>query len=133
MGKHKETKSDTITVRMTPRIKAAFESLADQEGQTVSLLASNLLADWIQEHHPDLIPPPPELPPKLPDGVFRIPLYDVHAAAGSGSFITEENLETYLGFTQDLANNLGIEPKHLAGLRYRGTQWSPSCRTGMWC
>jgi len=125
MSQPKETKSDTITVRMTPRIKAAFESLAGQEGQTISLLASNLLAEWIKEHHPDLIPPPPELPPKLPEGVFRIPLYDVRAAAGSGSFITEENLETYLDFTQDLANNLGIEPKHLAGLRVSGDSMEP--------
>jgi len=130
MGIHKERKSDTLTVRMTPRIKAAFDSLAGQERQTVSSLASSLLAEWITENHPDLIPPPPEKNPEPPEGMFKIPIYDVRAAAGSGSFISEENLEASLDFTEDLASSLGVAPEHLAGLRVAGDSMEPELLPG---
>ena len=62
--------------------------------------------------------------------MFKIPIYDVRAAAGSGSFISEENLEASLDFTEDLASSLGVAPEHLAGLRVAGDSMEPELLPG---
>lgn len=132
MAKKQETKSTTVTVRLTPRIKQGYEALAEREERTVSHLASDVLAHWLEEHHPDLIPdPPPE--DKLFDpsgGVCQVPLYDVRAAAGEGNFISEENLEKQLHLTRQFILDLGTIPENLVGLRVMGDSMEPELLDG---
>ena len=95
----KDRKDDTLTVRVSARVKTAFEELSEREERTVSHMAGKVLSDWLDRHHPDLLA---ELDAvgqaagsRLFDetwGTCQVPLYDVRAAAGGGNFIGEENL-----------------------------------------
>ena len=56
----KDRKDDTLTVRVSARVKTAFEELSEREERTVSLMAGKVLSDWLDRHHPDLLAEPDE-------------------------------------------------------------------------
>jgi phage repressor protein C with HTH and peptisase S24 domain len=136
MVKRRETKSDTLTVRLAPRIRSAYDVLAEREERTVSQVAGQVLTDWIRKRHADLIPPrePPEPPASsLFDptwGACEVPLYDVRAAAGDGNFISEETLEKHLELTRRFVADLGTVPENLLGLRVVGDSMEPELSDG---
>ena len=133
MVKRRETKSDTLTVRLAPRIRAAYDVLAEREERTVSQVAGQVLTDWIKKRHADLIPPPESPASSLFDptwGACRVPLYDVRAAAGDGNFISEENLEKHLELTRRFVADLGTVPENLLGLRVVGDSMEPELSDG---
>lgn len=133
----KERKDDTLTVRVSARVKTAFEKLSEREERTVSHLAGKVLSDWLDRHHPDLLA---ELDAagqaagsRLFDetwGTCQVPLYDVRAAAGEGNFIGEENLERYLELTRRFVADLGALPENLVGLRVMGDSMEPELLDG---
>ena len=133
MMKRRETKSDTLTLRLLPRIKVAYEELADRQECTVSHLASTVLGQWMSARHPELIPPrePPASALFAPGGgTCRVPLYDVRAAAGDGNFISEETLEKHLELTRRFMADLGTVPESLLGLRVMGDSMVPELFDG---
>lgn len=137
----KERKRDTLTVRVSARVKAAFEDLSEREERTVSHIAGKVLSDWMGQHHPQLLADPdveaagwgPEPSSSLFDetwGLCRVPLYDVRAAAGEGQFISEENLERFLNLTRRFVADLGTVPENLVGLRVMGDSMEPELTDG---
>ena len=51
----KDRKDDTLTVRVSARVKTAFEELSEREERTVSHMAGKVLSDWLDRHHPELL------------------------------------------------------------------------------
>lgn len=67
----------------------------------------------------------------LPDSYTYIPLYDVHASAGHGTFVEGENIVDVLAFRRDwIAKELMVSPKDLALIFVDGESMEPTLRPG---
>lgn len=67
---------------------------------------------------------------EVPEGFVSIPLYDVHAAAGSGSIIETEHVKTMMSFSRSVLEELNVPPKSLACLYVSGDSMEPTIRAG---
>jgi SOS-response transcriptional repressor LexA len=135
--KKRDRKDDTLTVRVSARVKTAFEELSEREERTVSHMAGKVLGDWLDRYHPELLARADEVDAAVAGRLFdetwgacQVPLYDVRAAAGEGNFISEENLERYLELTRRFVADLGTVPENLVGLRVMGDSMEPELVDG---
>jgi len=57
-------KRKIISLKIPPALIAAIDTLAESQGRTRSNMMEQILATWIREHYPDLLPPNPAIPNK---------------------------------------------------------------------
>lgn len=62
---------------------------------------------------------------------LQVPYYDVHASAGNGAVVHEENVVDHLVFKRDwVVRGMGLDPKALALIDVRGDSMSPNINDG---
>lgn len=49
-------KTESVTYRTDKNIKAALSKLASEKKWTISLLSEEIIRQWLQEKHPELLP-----------------------------------------------------------------------------
>ena len=83
-----------------------------------------------------------EMLPKVPDTIYKsdrqeptsnlcenyclIPLYDIQASAGNGSYIEHEQIKCHLAFRKDWITDNGLQAKDLAALTVKGDSMGPT-------
>ena len=75
--------------------------------------------------------PPGDAEVKDWSAYIQVPHYDVHASAGNGSVVHEENVVDHLVFKRDwVVRNMGLNPRRLALIDVRGDSMSPTINDG---
>ncbi|MBP3672260.1 MAG: hypothetical protein J6J18_00360 [Oscillospiraceae bacterium] len=49
-------KTESVTYRTDPVIKSALTQIATEKKWTISLLSEEIIREWLQEKHPELLP-----------------------------------------------------------------------------
>lgn len=74
---------------------------------------------------------PVDNPPASPDEYAYIPLYNVQASAGGGSFVDQEKVQTLLAFRKDwIHNELLVNPKEIFLITVDGESMFPTLNPG---
>ena len=131
MATPRDSKNDTLTVRLPARMKTAFELLSRQEDRTISTLASEILSHWMLKTHPDLIPPP-DLGDSTLQGerICPVPLYDLANAPGLNALGGDKHLEKFLALTTGQVADMGADPSKLAAVRVQDNAMNPEFSEG---
>ena len=75
--------------------------------------------------------PPYDAETKDWSAYIQVPHYGVHASAGNGSVVHEENVVDHLVFKRDwVVRNMGLDPRALALIDVRGDSMSPTINDG---
>ena len=49
-------KTESVTYRTDPTVKAALTKIATEKKWTISLLSEEIIREWLLEKHPELLP-----------------------------------------------------------------------------
>ncbi|WP_417329550.1 XRE family transcriptional regulator [Halomonas cupida] len=66
------------------------------------------------------------------EGMIRVPLYDIEAAAGAGRSLEVEEVEATLYFPVEQLSEQGLDPANVVGVKVRGDSMDGTLADGDW-